>query len=111
MTMNDKIKTLQILREAGKDGVHSFILNNKVGTFRAAARVAELKKQGYAIVSKPRVKLGGAIGCVYYLLSEPIKTIQEEKVWDYSTGKAKLISQTTTETQENTKHIQGGLFS
>lgn len=59
-------KTLQALQKAGFYGMHSFPLMKEVGTTRVAARVNDLKKQGYIIESK-RETLYGVEGCRYYL--------------------------------------------
>lgn len=64
--MSDVKKTLEILRTYGSKGVHSFVLNKLVGTIRSPARIDDLKKQGYSIVSK-REEMDGAVGCRYFL--------------------------------------------
>ena len=64
--MSDTEKTLQLLIEAGEQGVHSFELNQKVGTIRAAARVNDLKRRGYNISAVPEL-LGNARGVRYFL--------------------------------------------
>lgn len=71
MNNNDVLKTLDALRKAGDTGVHSFELNRIVGTTRAAARVRDLRKQGYSITSK-REQLGDAWGVRYFLTSSPV---------------------------------------
>jgi hypothetical protein len=70
--MTDNDLTLQILKLAGNNGVHSFDLNRQVGTIRAGARVCDLKKKGYSITSIPE-KMGDAIGVRYFLNHSPIE--------------------------------------
>lgn len=64
----DVQKTLQLLTEAGSSGMHSFDLNKLVGTTRIAARVNDLKAQGYEITSIYE-KRGDSHGCRYFLIS------------------------------------------
>lgn len=71
--VTDTDKTLEILRERGTRGIHSFHLNFLVGTIRAAARINDLKKQGYAISSTPE-KMGHTWGVRYTLLEKPQET-------------------------------------
>lgn len=56
---------LHKLMGAGDEGVHSFDLVH-VGGFRYSARVNDLKKQGFNILSVPEKK-GTAVGCRYFL--------------------------------------------
>lgn len=70
--MTNTEKVLKILRECGEKGCHSFELNQKVGTTRSAARIVDLKKQGYNILSKPE-RLGEALGVRYFLTKEPLQ--------------------------------------
>ena len=76
--MTDVKKTLEILRNAGASGVHSFDLNRLVGTTRSAARIDDLKKLGYVITSKPE-KMGDSRGVRYYLF-ENKKKVEAETV-------------------------------
>ena len=69
----DVKKTLRTLIEAGSRGVHSFDLGNMIGTIRIAARVCDLRKQGYKITSKTETK-GNARGVRYTLLNPPQQT-------------------------------------
>ena len=64
----DTKKTLEILKERGSRGIHSFELNEAVGTFRCAARIRDLKNVGYNITSV-REKLGDAYGARYTLVT------------------------------------------
>lgn len=74
--MNTDIqKTLELLRQAGPRGIHSFELNKLVGTDRAAARVRDLKEMGHAI-SRVTEKMNGSVGCRYFLVSEIEKPIE-----------------------------------
>lgn len=74
----DVQKTLKALRSAGNTGIHSFQLNNIVGTTRSAARINDLKKLGYIINSKKHVKMGNSWGAVYTLATEPVENNQEK---------------------------------
>lgn len=67
--MTDCEKALQILKERRSLGVHSFELNNLLGTTRSAARIQDLKDQGHSI-SAVHEKRGGSLGVRYYLVSE-----------------------------------------
>lgn len=76
-------KTLQALQKAGFYGMHSFPLMKEVGTTRVAARVNDLKKQGYIIESK-RETLYGVEGCRYYLKGKKQgSTIKEKPIIVY----------------------------
>lgn len=68
MKQTDCQKTLHLLQEAGSGGIHSFDLNHLVGTTRIAARILDLKAQGYGITSIPE-KRGDSHGCRYFLIS------------------------------------------
>lgn len=60
------ILVLKRLQAAGEEGVHSFDLQ-KVGGWRYAARIYDLKNDfGYEITSRPE-KRGQSMGCRYYL--------------------------------------------
>ena len=71
--MTNTQKILRLLQEAGSAGVHSFDIVRSVGTIRGAARINDLKKKGYKIISKGE-KQGNAIGCRYFLASYLPKT-------------------------------------
>ena len=60
-----KQRILEMLQEAGDRGVHSFTLANSV-TFRASARINDLKNDGYNITSKHE-KMGDSYGVRYFL--------------------------------------------
>lgn len=61
---------LQYLKQAGLSGVHSFDLNNLVGTTRAAARIRDLKDKGYSIASRLE-RRGRSWGKRYYFIGKP----------------------------------------
>lgn len=61
---SQKVRILTILRE-NPEGIHSFDLANHVG-LRAAARIADLRREGYSIRSLGEKK-GNAIGVRYIL--------------------------------------------
>jgi hypothetical protein len=63
--MTHKQKILNLLEEAGERGVHSFTLANSV-TFRAAARINDLRNEGYDITAKQEKK-GNSYGVRYFL--------------------------------------------
>ncbi len=73
----DTQKVLDILKDRGEKGIHSFHLNQLVGTTRAAARIQDLKDQGYSIYSKPE-RMGDSVGCRYFLSETPIISNPEE---------------------------------
>lgn len=60
---------LLFLKQAGSAGVHSFDLNRLIGTTRCAARVQDLKDQGYDITSVFERK-GRSWGVRYFLRSK-----------------------------------------
>jgi hypothetical protein len=62
----DTQKCLEALQRAGSEGVHSFHLNQIIGTTRAAARCQDLKDQGYNITSQWE-KMGNSTGVRYFL--------------------------------------------
>ena len=68
--MTDKQKVLEALQDAGATGIHSFDLIKRCGTYRVAARVNDLRKEGYVIVSVNEKK-GNSLGCRYSLHSSP----------------------------------------
>lgn len=74
-------RTLELLKEAGDKGVHSFTLNYKVGTTRSAARINDLKRQGYNITSIIE-KMGDSTGVRYFLLPQDSKQRVKEKQED-----------------------------
>lgn len=81
----DTAKVLKILQRSGMYGVHSFHLNQEVGTMRAAARILDLKKLGYDITSTPE-RLGDAVGVRYFLNSSPVSkpvVTQKKKISGY----------------------------
>ena len=59
-------KVYEELKEAGAKSVLSFHLQ-KVGGWRYSARIGDLKKQGYEILSVTE-KAGGVRGCRYFLV-------------------------------------------
>lgn len=65
--MTDKTKILEILRESGESGIHSFDLVRQAGTFRAAARIDDLKREGFIINTKSEKK-GNSYGVRYFLI-------------------------------------------
>ena len=70
---NMKSKThliLQILKQCGNFGCHSFDLNSWAHTTRAAARVYDLKRQGYSIASQGE-RRGRAWGVRYFFIGSP----------------------------------------
>ena len=71
MPKTDCSKTLEALRNAGSLGVHSFDLNNIVGTNYSPRMVHDLKKAGYSITAV-REKLGDAVGVRYFLNYFPV---------------------------------------
>ena len=70
MYQTDCEKIIELLRKAGKNGMHSFDLNNIVGTTRTAARINDIKKQGYKITSQYEKK-GRSLGVRYFLNEKP----------------------------------------
>lgn len=70
--MTDKLKVLELLRNAGDKGIHSFELMRDAHSSRAQARVCDLKKDGYHISAIPE-KMGDSLGVRYFLNAEPIK--------------------------------------
>lgn len=75
MKNSDTAKCLKILQRVGLYGIHSFHLNQEIGTTRCAARIQDLKDKGYNITSTSE-RLGDAVGVRYFLQSSPVK---EEK--------------------------------
>ena len=86
--MTDAQKVLHELQIAGNKGCHSFTLIHSCHTTRIAARINDLKKQGYKITSTPE-RMGNSIGCRYFLNEEKKK----EGKWDFSSGKARWITE------------------
>jgi len=60
-----KQRVLKLLKEAGETGVHSFELARKI-SFRAAARINDLKRDGHEITSRQE-KRGDSYGVRYFL--------------------------------------------
>lgn len=58
-------RVLEMLQAVGSEGIHSFELHN-IGGWRYAARIGDLKKEGYDIWSV-KEKRGDAVGCPYFL--------------------------------------------
>lgn len=81
--LTDNEMALRALREAGRNGVHSFVLNKIIGTTRAAARINDLKKRGYQIASQPQL-LGNARGSRYFLLASPMEKQKPQYAFDAS---------------------------
>ena len=81
--LTDNEKALRALRQAGKDGIHSFALNKIIGTTRAAARINDLKKRGHTIASQPEL-LGHARGARYFLVSSPMEKQKPQYAFDAS---------------------------
>lgn len=74
--MNDKEKILAILKDRNDNGIHSFELMDLVKSNRVAARINELREEGYSILSTPE-KRGDSVGTRYYLteiLEDSVKT-------------------------------------
>jgi hypothetical protein len=69
--MTQKQQVLQILRDAGDRGAHSFEFLT-AGMPRVAARVGELRAEGHTITSTPETLHGDAKG-VRYRLVEPVQ--------------------------------------
>ena len=65
MKQTHKQRILDLLKVAGEHGVHSFFLAKEV-TFRSAARINDLKNDGYNITTK-REKRGKTYGVRYFL--------------------------------------------
>lgn len=84
--MTKKNVILRALRDAGSEGIHSFHLNHIARTTRTAARINDLKKEGYNITSILE-KMGDSYGKRYFLQSVPVK---QEAVWEYEGNKAVL---------------------
>lgn len=59
-------RTYQELKKAGAKGIHSFDLIKKVGSWKALARVADMRKEGMNIVSIHEKK-GHSYGVRYFL--------------------------------------------
>lgn len=80
-TTTDTEKCLQALISSGATGVHSFDMNAIIGTTRAAARINDLKAQGYVITSVYE-KRGDSHGCRYFLTSssQPLKINSKKQV-------------------------------
>lgn len=77
----DVAKCLKILQRVGLYGIHSFHLNQEIGTTRCSARINDLKKKGYIITSTPE-RLGDAVGVRYFLNSSPVKE-EKKKISGY----------------------------
>ena len=73
MNKTDKQQTLWVLKKVGDKGIHSFELNRLIGSTRAAARINDLKHEGYQIDTKHE-KVGNAWGVRYFLR----KSVKEE---------------------------------
>lgn len=69
MNKNHTIKILEILKERGEKGVHSFELIKLVSP-RCSARILDLKNQGYSITSVFE-KMNGSLGVRYFLQESP----------------------------------------
>ena len=65
--MTDKQRVLKILEQASDKGIHSFDLMKLANTPRVAARVRDLKEEGYDIASEPE-KMGDSVGTRYTLV-------------------------------------------
>lgn len=63
--LSHKQRILKLLEQAGEKGIHSFDLGNRV-TPRAAARINDLKNDGYQIEARSEKK-GSAYGVRYFL--------------------------------------------
>lgn len=75
---SDTAKCLKILQRVGLYGIHSFHLNQEIGTTRCAARIQDLKDKGYDITSTPE-KLGDAVGVRYFLNKTPATQEKQKK--------------------------------
>lgn len=79
MSAHTKTKqALTYLRQAGNKGIHSLHLNALLVSNRSAARVQDLKDQGYQITATPE-RMGHAWGVRYVLVGSP----EEEKKPEY----------------------------
>lgn len=65
MKITHKQRILQLLESAGEEGIHSFHLATII-SFRAAARIDDLRKEGHKIRSKIE-KMGNSRGVRYIL--------------------------------------------
>ena len=74
----DRQKCLEALQRAGSQGVHSFHLNQIIGTTRAAARCQDLKDQGYNITSQWE-KMGNSTGVRYFLHENTRSTVTDHQ--------------------------------
>ena len=72
------VKTYEMLKAAGSQGIHSFELMRLAGTTRVAARVRDLKKQGHCIRSFHEA-LRGVEGCRYILDRDNFNEIKTKK--------------------------------
>lgn len=70
---------LYYLKEAGLTGIHSFDLNRLIGSTRAAARIQDLKDQGYSIASRLE-RRGRSWGKRYFFIG---KANQTKRVAEY----------------------------
>lgn len=80
--MTDTIKCLQILKDRGDKGVHSFHLNKLIGTTRSAARIQDLEDQGYTITATLE-KMGDTWGKRYTLVTGDSKKIEKTEKIEY----------------------------
>lgn len=79
---SDTAKCLKILQRVGLYGIHSFHLNQEIGTTRCAARIQDLEDLGYTIHSTPE-RLGDARGVRYTLGSSPITQEKKKPVYQF----------------------------
>jgi hypothetical protein len=81
--MSQRETILRALKDAGPDrGVHGFEWEAQ-GMLRYAARIHELREQGYTITSTHEALTpGGATGARYRLMADPIVPLVEPLVQD-----------------------------
>jgi hypothetical protein len=71
MTQNDEV--LALLRGAGEHGITSLEALYAVGSFRLAARIADLKAEGHVITSTLEPTPSGKHVARYRLVEEPVQ--------------------------------------
>ena len=75
MTQNEDV--LSLLRWRGHDGITAMDALHTVGTFRLAARIADLRADGHVITSE-MVTLHDGRRVARYRLEEPAALVQQE---------------------------------
>ena len=84
--MSQKDKILRILKQVGSQGIHSFDLVQRANTFRVAARILDLKQEGYVISSMTEDK-NGVRGVRYMLITKELP----DKEWVFEQGQARQV--------------------